>query len=126
SLTFEPPQRDVPKSLFWRQADAVGGHPLRPSFVRSIHARVARPRPFTRLQTMIREGDANETSPPEISASGHGRCRAPGPVAVCLGASLAVAAGALGRWCPRRRRIRYRRTPDGPMAVRTARPVIRH
>src|SRR5262245_59023615 len=26
------------------------GIPLRPSFVRSIHARVARPRPFTRVQ----------------------------------------------------------------------------
>ncbi len=26
------------------------GIPLRPSFVRSIHARIARPRPFTRVQ----------------------------------------------------------------------------
>ena len=38
--------------------------------------------------------DWNETSPPTISASGRGRCRAAGRVAHRVGASLSVAAGA--------------------------------
>ena len=51
SLAFEPAQRDVPKSpLFGGRLMPSAGIPLRPSFVRSIHARIARPRPFTRVQ----------------------------------------------------------------------------
>jgi hypothetical protein len=49
------------------------------------------------------EGAPYETSPPSISASGRGRCRAPGGVADRTGASLSVAAGA---HC---RRLRSRR-----------------
>ena len=60
------------------------GMPLRPSFVRSIQARIARPRPFTQRRT------ANETSPSSISASGSGRCRAAGCVSFCKGASLST------------------------------------
>ena len=45
-------------------------------------------RPFAR-----REEDANETSPPEISPSGRGRCRAAGRVADRKGADLSVASG---------------------------------
>jgi len=41
-----------------------------------------------------REGGSNETSPPAISASGRGRCRAAGRDADCERASLSVAAGA--------------------------------
>ena len=37
----------------------------------------------------------DETSPPKISASGSGRCRAPDRVALRTGTSLSVAAGAL-------------------------------
>ena len=40
------------------------------------------------------ERDVYETSPPTISASGRGRCRAAGRVAHRAGASLSVAAGA--------------------------------
>ena len=40
------------------------------------------------------ERDVYETSPPTISASGRGRCRAAGRVARRMGASLSVAAGA--------------------------------
>src|SRR5262249_3504576 len=54
------------------------GIPLRPSFVRSIHARIARPRPFMRVQQRRSERkDANETSPSSTSASGRGRCALP-------------------------------------------------
>ena len=56
------------------------GIPLRPSFVRSIHARIAHPRPFTRV--LDQGGDANETSPQTSSTSGSGRCRAAGGVAL--------------------------------------------
>ena len=45
----------------------------------------------------IREEDANETSPPKISASGRGRCRAAGRVADRKRASLSDAAGTLHR-----------------------------
>jgi hypothetical protein len=38
------------------------------------------------------KGDSNETSPPSISASGCGRCRALGGLADCEGASLSVPA----------------------------------
>ena len=36
--------------LFGGRLMPSAGIPLRPSFVRSIHARIARPRPFTRVQ----------------------------------------------------------------------------
>ena len=49
------------------------------------------------------ERDVSETSPPTISASGRGRCRAPGHVADRGGTSLPVAAGALD----------HRRSPGG-------------
>src|SRR5205807_8865256 len=43
SLTFEPPQRDVPKSPFFGgRLMPSAGIPLRPSFVRSSHVRIAR------------------------------------------------------------------------------------
>ena len=65
----------------------------------SIYTRIARPRPFTRMQRRR----ANETSPPEISASGCGHCRASVSLALCLGTSLPDAAGAPDRrLCPRR------------------------
>jgi hypothetical protein len=72
------------------------------------------------------EGGSNETSPPTISASSSGRCRAAGRVASCAGARLSDAAGALDRrLCPRRHH-RHHRAPDRSMAVRAARPAIRH
>ena len=43
----------------------------------------------------ISGGAHDETSPPSISASGRGRCRAPGRVADRVGANLSDAAGAL-------------------------------
>ena len=61
-----------------------------------------------------------------ISASGRGRCRAAGRLAYRVGASLSVAAGALGRRLCRRRRDRHPRAPDRSMAVGAARPAIRH
>src|SRR5262245_62298189 len=54
------------------------GIPLRPSFVRSIHACIARPRPFTPKDDP--EEDANETSPPYILASSRGCYRADVPL----------------------------------------------
>ena len=62
-----------------------------------------------------------------FSASGRGRCRAAGRVALRLGASLSDAAGAhlivgFRRW----RCDRHRRAPDGSMAVGAAWPAIRH
>jgi len=69
--------------------------PLRPSFVRSSHARIARPRRFARAcDERIRERDARETSPPALSASGSGRWRAAGGLAHRAGADLSVASGA--------------------------------
>ena len=61
-----------------------------------------------------------------ISASGRGRCRAPGRLALRLGANLSDAAGAHRRRLCRRRRDRHRRAPDRPMAVGASRPAIRH
>ena len=52
-----------------------------------------------------------KTSPPTISASGSGRCRAPGHVADREGASLSVAAGAHHRRLPCRQRDRHHRAP---------------
>src|SRR5262245_17430937 len=43
----------------------------------------------------MREGDANETSPPHILASGRGRCGAAGRLTLRLGARLSVAPGRL-------------------------------
>jgi hypothetical protein len=63
SLIFEPPRRDVAKALL-AQIMPPAGIVLRPSLVRSIHARAACPRPITRVQNTIREDDANETSRP--------------------------------------------------------------
>src|SRR5262245_59232701 len=51
SLTFEPPLSGTCRSPpFSGRVMPAAGIPLRPSFVRSIHARIARPRPFTRVQ----------------------------------------------------------------------------
>ena len=61
-----------------------------------------------------------------ISASGRGRCRAPGRVADREGASLSGAAGAHHRRTCRRQRGRHCRAPDGSMAVGAARPAIHH
>ena len=74
---------------------------------------------------IIPKGESHETSPPTISASGRGRCRAAGS---CRGShgrkpirrgrcasSSGFAAGG---------RNRHRRAPDGPMAVGAARPAI--
>src|SRR5262249_23090054 len=66
-------------------------------------------------------GFKNETSPPKFSVSGRGRCRAPGRVASCAGASLSVAAGAHHRARYRRCRKRHPRAADGTMAVGAAR-----
>ena len=59
-----------------------------------------------------------------ISASGRGRCRAPGRVAHRVGANLSDAAGAHRRRLCRRRPGRHHRAPDGAMAVGAARPAI--
>src|SRR5262245_46608953 len=68
SLTSSRPQRDMPKSLFWRQADAIGGHPTRTIISAVYHARIA---PTTHLHAaiQIREEDVNEASPPKIALS---------------------------------------------------------
>src|SRR6476619_5240846 len=106
-MAFEPPQRDVPKSSFWRQADAVGGHPTQ-TIICAVYPRSHRApaRIYARAIKAIREEDANETSPPHVLASGCGRCRAPGHLALLLGTSLSDAAGAFdravrSRWCVR-------------------------
>ena len=69
--------------LCWRQADAVGGHPTQ-TIICAVYPRSHRaPAPiYARAIKTIREGDANETSPPHILASGRGRCRAAGRRAV--------------------------------------------
>ena len=72
------------------------------------------------------KGGRYETSPPTISASGRGRCRAPGRVALRLGASLSVAAGACHCAVRCRRRCRHYCAPDGSMAIGAARSAIRH
>ena len=77
------------------------------------------------LRTILRGGH-HETSPPTISASGSGRCRAAGRLADRKGANLSDAAGPHRRRFCRRRRNRHRRAPDRPMAVGAARPAIRH
>ena len=92
-----------------------------------VPARAARHRRRGDRIEATREGrDRDETSPPTISASGRGRCRAAGRVALRLGASLSDAAGAHHRRLCRRRCDRHRRAPDGPMAVGAARPAIHH
>ena len=65
-------------------------------------------------------------SAPPISASGSGCSRAPGHVALRLGANLSVAAGAHHRRLCRRRPERHPRAPDRSVAVGAARPAIRH
>src|SRR6516164_5573306 len=65
-----------------------------------------------------------ETSPPEFSASGCGRCCAAGHVARCIGTQLPNAAGALDRWVSPWWRHRHLRTADGSVAIRAARPAI--
>src|SRR3954468_4518368 len=66
------------------------------------------------------ERQRHETSPPTISASGSGRCRAAGGIAGCQGASLSVAPGAYCCW------LSSQRTLAGPMALGPARPTLRH
>ena len=51
---------------FWRQANAIGWHPTQ-TIICAVYPRSRRvPRGllYTRVQTTIREDDANETSPP--------------------------------------------------------------
>ena len=67
-------------------------------------ADAARPRRRGDRMNCGRGRYGDETSPPTISASGSGRCRAPGRVALRLGASLSDAAGAHHRRLCRRRR----------------------
>jgi tripartite-type tricarboxylate transporter receptor subunit TctC len=65
------------------------------------------------VQTAIREDDANETSPSQISAFGRRRCPAASTVTLRLRASLSDAAGAHHCWFRACRHHRYRRAPDG-------------
>ena len=67
----------MPKSSFWRQADAVGGHPTQ-TIICAVYPRSRRALApiYARAITTIREGDANETSPLPTLASGRGRFRA--------------------------------------------------
>src|SRR5262245_36898620 len=67
----------------------------------------------------------NETSPPQISASGRRRRRAAGRVAFRVGASLSDATGAHRRRLSGWRDDRRHRTPHGSMAVGATWPAIR-
>jgi hypothetical protein len=62
----------------------------------------------------------HETSPPNFSASGSGRCRAAGRVALRVGASPSDAAGAHDCELSRRLRPRPRRAPRCSTVVRSA------
>jgi hypothetical protein len=100
------------------------GIPLRPSFVRSIHARIPRPRPFWRM--LDHEEDANETSAPKFSAPGRGRCRAVGCLSHCEGARLSGAAGAMDHRVYRRRHHRHHLAPGRPAPDGAVRPAVHH
>src|SRR5215472_10144220 len=50
----------MPKSLFWRQADAIGGHPTQAIISAVYHARIARPRQAAARIAM--EEDDNDTA----------------------------------------------------------------
>src|SRR5262245_29838975 len=50
SLTSSRPQRGMPKSLFWRQADAIGGDPTQTIISAVYHARIA---PATHLHAAM-------------------------------------------------------------------------
>ena len=103
------------------------GIPLRPSFVRSIHARIARPRPFTRVQYR-RSGRrtpmklprrqflhlaAGAAALPAVSRIAWAQAYPTRPVRIIVG----FAAGGGDR---------HRRAPDRSMAVGAARPAIHH
>jgi hypothetical protein len=81
----------VPKSpFFWRQADALGGLPTQ-TIICAVYPRSHRGSAPIYARARSREEDANETSPPQILASGSGCCRAPGRVADGEGADLSCA-----------------------------------
>ena len=102
------------------------GIPLRPSFVRSIHARIARPRPFTRVHSDQGGGRqmklprrnflhlaAGAAALPAVSRIARAQAYPSRPVRIIVGLRS-------------RRRERHRRAPDGSMAVGAAWPAIRH
>src|SRR5262245_65896640 len=66
----------------------------------------------------------HETFPPQILASGCGRCRAASFAAYRAGATLPVATDTHHRRLGRRERSRYDTTSDGTTTVGTARPAI--
>ena len=71
-------------------------------------------------------GGGDETSPPTISASGSGRCRAPGVSRVAWAQTYPTRPVRRIVGYPRRRRDRHHRALDRPMAVGPARPTIYH
>ena len=73
-----------------------------------------------------RGGTGNETSPPSISATGRGRCRAAILIAIHLGASVSVAAAALDHRISARWRCRHRGSDHGTVVVGAARSTDHH
>ena len=104
--------------LFGGRLMPSAGIPLRPSFVRSIHACIARPRPFTRLRS--RRGRQCKPPRPKFSPSVSGRCRAADSVALRSGASLSIPAGPHRCRLSSRRVGRPARPPDGSVVVGAA------
>jgi hypothetical protein len=112
--------RDVPKSPFFRSsAHAVGRHQ------HVHHSRSDRAVCAPRVGPGAVTHDENETSAPQISASGRGCRRAAGGAACCAGASLSNAAGAHHRPHGPRRRARHSRAAHRAVALGAARPAIR-
>src|SRR5262245_7278544 len=72
------------------------------------------------------EENANETSPSSISTAGSGCCRASNSTARRMGAVLSRAAGALDRADRTWRCAGHPGTSYRPMAIRAARPAVRH
>ena len=68
----------------------------------------------------------HETSPPTISISRRGRCRAAGRLAHRERASLSYPAGAHHCCLCPRRRGGHHRAPDRPVAFRPARSILHH
>ena len=68
-------------------------------------------------------GGWHETFPPQLLASGSGRCRAARHLADRKGTSLCNETGALDRRISAGRRCRHRGSDHGPMVVGTARPA---
>src|SRR5262249_43131581 len=78
-----------------------------------------------RVILRLRAGGHHDISPPETSASRHGRCRAAGAIATRDRAELSLAAGADRRGVCRGRRRRHYGAVDRGVAFRSAGAILR-